>query len=54
MDSENYTVSLGNNNSKIRQNAELDFISFWSEQAKNLSWFSQWQKTLVWNPPFGK
>jgi len=54
MDSEIYTVSLGNNNSEIRQKAEFDFISFWGEQAKNLSWFSQWEKTLDWNPPFGK
>src|SRR3990172_1823187 len=54
MDSESYTVSLGNNNSEIRQMAELDFISFWDKQAKNLSWFSQWKKTLDWNPPFGK
>ena len=54
MDSESYTVSLGNNNSEIRQKAELDFISFWDKQAKNLSWFSQWTKTLDWNPPFAK
>lgn len=54
MDSESYTVNLGNNNSEIRQKAEFDFISFWGEQAKNLSWFSQWEKTLDWNPPFGK
>jgi len=54
MESESYTVSLGNNNSEIRQKAELDFISFWSEQAKNLYWFSQWKKTLDWNPPFAK
>ena len=54
MDSEIYTISLGNNNSEIRQKAEFDFISFWGEQAKNLSWFSQWEKTLDWNPPFGK
>jgi acetyl-CoA synthetase len=54
MHSESYTVSLGNNNSEIRQKAEFDFISFWDKQAKNLSWFSQWKKTLDWNPPFGK
>ena len=54
MDSESYTVSLGNNNFEIRQKAELDFISFWDKQAKNLSWFSQWTKTLDWNPPFAK
>src|SRR3970040_1047785 len=54
MDSESYTVSLGNNNSEIRQKAESDFISFWDKQANNLSWFSQWAKTLDWNPPFAK
>ena len=54
MESESYYVSLGNNDSEIRQKAESDFISFWDKQAKNLSWFSPWTKTLDWNPPFGK
>ncbi len=54
MKSENYTVSLGNNNSDLRVKAKDDFISFWDSQAKNLSWFSTWDKTLDWNPPFGR
>ena len=31
-----------------------DYLSFWEEQAKNLSWFSPWEKTLQWNPPFAQ
>ena len=54
MKSESYTVSLGNDNSDIRIKAKADFISFWGTQAKNLSWFSTWEKTLDWNSPFGR
>ncbi len=54
MKSESYTVSLGNNNSNIRIKAKDDFISFWDSQAKNLHWFSTWEKTLDWNFPFGR
>jgi acetyl-CoA synthetase len=54
MKSESYTVPLGNNDSEIRVKAKDDFISFWESQAKNLSWFSTWEKTLDWNPPFGR
>ncbi|MCE9653185.1 MAG: acetate--CoA ligase [Nitrosarchaeum sp.] len=48
------TISLGNNDTNTRQDATSDFISFWEKQAKNLSWFSSWDKTLDWNPPFAK
>jgi acetyl-CoA synthetase len=54
MDSEIFTIGLGNNNLDTRKKSESDFISFWGEQAKNLSWFSPWTKTLDWNPPFGR
>jgi acetyl-CoA synthetase len=54
MVSESYKVSLGNNNLEIRKKADSDFISFWDSQAKNLSWFSPWTKTLDWNSPFGR
>ncbi|MEX0640588.1 MAG: acetate--CoA ligase [Nitrosopumilaceae archaeon] len=54
MESEIYHVNLGNNDSEIRQKAESDFISFWDKQAKNLSWFSPWTKTLDWHTPFGR
>jgi len=52
--SETYNIGLGNNDSEIRKKADSDFVSFWNEQAKNLSWFSPWTKTLDWNPPFAK
>lgn len=49
-----FNIGLGNNNSKIRERSESDFISFWADQAKKLSWFSTWDKTLEWNVPFAK
>jgi len=51
---EAYNIGLGNNNSEIRKKANFDFVSFWDNQAKNLHWFSPWEKTLDWNPPFAK
>ncbi|MSV33753.1 MAG: acetate--CoA ligase [Nitrosarchaeum sp.] len=47
-------LGLGNNDTTIRKEAESDFIAFWEKQAKNLSWFSTWEKPLDWNPPFAK
>jgi len=52
--SEIYHIGLGNNDDTIRKKADADFVSFWNEQAKNLSWFSPWEKTLDWQPPFAK
>ncbi len=52
--SEKYDIGLGNNNTEIRKKANSDFVSFWDEQAKNLSWFSTWNDTLDWKPPFAK
>ena len=43
---ESYKVGLGNNDYEIRKKADSDFVSFWDEQAKNLSWFSPWRETL--------
>ena len=47
-------IGLGNYDSTTRKEADSDFISFWGKQAKNLHWFSIWNKTLEWNPPFAK
>lgn len=47
-------IGLGNNDTEIRREANSDFITFWEKQAKNLSWFSTWKKTLDWNPPFAR
>ncbi len=52
--SEKYDIGLGNNNDDLRKQANSDFVSFWSDQAKNLLWFSTWQKTLDWSLPFAK
>ncbi len=52
--SEIYNIGLGNNNSEIRKRSESDYITFWADQAKKLTWFSTWDKTLDWNPPFAK
>jgi len=54
MDSEIFNIGLGNDDSETRKKSESDYISFWDEQAKSLSWFSPWSKTLDWTPPFGR
>ena len=52
--SETFDIGLGNNDTLVRKKADSDFVSFWDEQARNLSWFSMWNKTLDWQPPFAK
>jgi acetyl-CoA synthetase len=52
--SEIFEIGLGNQDDSIRKKADADFVSFWNEQAKNLSWFTPWEKTLDWRPPFAK
>ena len=52
--SEKYNIGLGNNDVTLRKKADSDYVSFWDEQAQNLSWFSPWETTLDWNPPFAK
>ena len=54
MDSKEFQIGLGNNDTSIRDSAKSDFISFWGERAKLLKWFKPWQKILDWNPPFAK
>ena len=52
-----YRIGLGNNDddASLRKRADSDFVSFWDEQARNLSWFSTWEKTLDWSRlPFAK
>ena len=54
MSTDSYKIGLGNFDIETRRNAELDQISFWNEQAKKLSWFKPWIKTLEWNSPFAR
>ena len=54
MHSEEFDIGLGNNDSSIRASAKNDYISFWDNCAKSLSWFKPWTKTLQWDPPFAR
>ncbi|HEY8560697.1 MAG TPA: acetate--CoA ligase [Pyrinomonadaceae bacterium] len=39
---------------RLYAEAAADPEAFWAEQAKNLQWFKEWEKTLEWNEPFAK
>jgi acetyl-CoA synthetase len=52
--SSEYLIGLGNNDSQTRKKAQADFVSFWADQAKNLHWFEEWERTLEWNAPFAR
>jgi len=54
MSADSYDIGLGHSDTKVRTDAESDFVLFWSIQAKKLSWFKPWTKILEWNPPFAK
>jgi len=54
MDTNSYEIGLENFDAETRRVSDLDQISFWNEEAKKLSWFGQWTKTLEWNIPFAK
>ena len=54
MHSDEFYIGLGNNDSSIRDAAKKDYISFWDNCAKSLSWFKPWTETLQWNPPFAR
>ncbi len=54
MDSKSYHIGLGNIDTETRKKADSDFVLFWNDQAKNLSWFKPWDETLDWKPPFAK
>jgi len=54
MDTDSYEIGLENIDAETRRVSDLDQISFWNEEAKKLSWFDQWTKTLEWDIPFAK
>jgi len=51
---ENFLIGLGNNDLQTRKKAEADFVSFWADQAKQLHWFEDWERTLQWDAPFAR
>jgi acetyl-CoA synthetase len=42
------------NDPAIYDRAAKDPEAFWAEQAKNLDWFTPWQRVLEWNAPWAK
>ena len=54
MSTDSYKIGLGNFDTETRVKATVDQTSFWNEQAKKLSWFKPWIKTLEWNSPFAR
>lgn len=54
MESESYSIGLGNNNPQIRLEASKDSVKFWETQARMLHWFKEWERPLEWNPPFAR
>jgi acetyl-CoA synthetase len=52
---QNKLISLeGKKIEKIKEMATHSPDQFWSDCAKNLEWFMNWDKVLEWNPPFGR
>jgi acetyl-CoA synthetase len=39
---------------KLRADAERDIVGFWEEQARNLTWFKQWETPFQWKYPFAR
>ncbi|HWP78117.1 MAG: acetate--CoA ligase [Thermoproteota archaeon] len=54
MESEIYSIGLGNSNPQIRLEASKDYVKFWETQARMLHWFKEWERPLEWNPPFAR
>ena len=54
MESEKFSIGLGNFDTKTRKGASEDYVSFWASQARQLSWFKEWDSTLEWNAPFAR
>jgi acetyl-CoA synthetase len=54
VESEKFSIGLGNYDTKTRKDASNDYVSFWASQAKHLSWFRGWDETLEWNAPFAR
>jgi len=51
---ESFLIGLGNNDSETRKKAQADYVSFWTDQAKQLHWFEYWERTLQWDAPFAR
>ncbi len=54
MESEKFSIGLGNNDAKTRIDASDNYVEFWANQAKNLTWFEKWHTPLEWEMPFAR
>jgi hypothetical protein len=52
--SEEFKQRANWNDPAIYDRAAKDPEGFWAEQAKNLDWFTPWQRVLEWNAPWAK
>ncbi len=44
----------GNKIKELKRISQIDPTQFWSNCAKNLAWFKEWEQVLDWNPPFAR
>jgi acetyl-CoA synthetase len=52
--SEEFKQRANCNDPEVYDRAAKDPEGFWAEQAKNLDWFTPWQRVLEWNAPWAK
>lgn len=52
--SEEFKAQANFNDPSVYERAEKDPEGYWAEQAKELSWFKPFTKTLEWDPPHAK
>ena len=51
---EDFRRQANANDPAIYERALRDPEAFWAAEAKNLDWFTPWQKVLEWNAPWAK
>ena len=44
----------GNKIKELKRISQINPTQFWSNCAKNLAWFKEWEQVLDWNPPFAR
>jgi acetyl-CoA synthetase len=47
-------AAQSNAETDLYEKAERDFVAYWEDEARKLSWFKPWDKALEWNVPDAK
>ena len=47
-------AAQANAKADLYEKAERDFVAYWEDEARKLSWFKPWDKALEWNVPDAK